>query len=583
MEAGAFRVRAWVASVTALLVVAACGTATPAVRPSPTPAVLNAPIADLFTAASIDQPHAEPVNPSFAFVPSTPQVTAIIVVGRLSRPATLQVTWSSIDGAGVQHTLFTHQIAVTSDVVAWSVGHSPGLLALGTYRIRATLSGSSKSVDWSVIDPANATSAATSSAGPAGSALLVRQFATSRSGSDAVLEAAGSGPPQPGDTGSEPDDMENPAPDQQPSCDVSVTAQSLPFSVRANAWLGKACKPGLVMLANMQGEASQAIVHDPSDSIDTQVDPCGLPGGRSTPGSVVTISAISTKDPTVIDSDTATLMDLNFLGPYLGGHSTPAPGTRVKPGQAINLDVGTVEFPATTGIETFDVSVDGTSIVHVDHGPTPKQCDPEDWTAEDTFTYRVPASPPAVIDVHVVATDRAGRKTVADDLYPTGDQWTGTLTSSTSRFYSGGVYDNPNPCEDTWSGQFYFAVDDHDQVTGSGTINLAFESCSNKVGPNLDSITFSITGTRDATGFSLQLHYKSESPTGPEVGAMAGIGTLFAASLCDQTLPGPVFRLPLSDPQHASQTYSYSGKPLCAGSASDVVTNQAKFSAHLGT
>jgi hypothetical protein len=557
---GRGRLRGPAATAALLLAVAGCGSSV-AAKPSPTPAAVDTPISNLFTAAGIDQAHAQPIRPGFQFLPSEPQVTAIVFVGRLRAPASLSVAWLRLDSAGREHALFTQQILVTSHVVAWSTGRSPGLLAVGAYRIRATLAGQHQSLDWAVVASTQPTPAASSGVPSPRVPTDGPRLVASWIGGDATLDAAGSGPPQSGGSGSVPEGAGQPTPSGK--CIVLASGTSFPFAVEAGARLlntSGGCKPGVVMLANMQGEPAQVVGRDPEWIPGQMVNPCGLAGGRSTPGSVVQITAISTSEPSEIDSADVTLIDWNILGPLAGGPITPAPGTRVKPGQTISGTAVGFEYPPTTGIHTIDVTVDGTSVAHVDNGPTAKECDPLDWSSEAPFTYRVPNNPPGVVHVHEVVTDRAGKKSVVDALYPTGQQWTGTIISTSDRHYFEGGANYT--CTDAWTGTLSFTVDGQNAVTGSGALNLqGVVSCTNPYaepgpkpglpGPS-QAYDFSVSGEKTTGGFNLQFAITSILPLPPPGSIdVAGIQSLLHVSVCPPE-PGPKFSIHFDRPNHAS-------------------------------
>jgi hypothetical protein len=232
--------------------------------------------------------------------------------------------------------------------------------------------------------------------------------------------------------------------------------------------------------------------------------------------------------------------------------------SRRRPGQTISGTVEALELPPTTGIHTIDVSVDGTSVAHVDNGPTAKECDVLDWSTDAAFTYRVPANPPAVVRVHIVVTDRANKKSVLDALYPTGQQWTGTIISTSDRHYFDGGANYL--CSDAWTGTLSFTVDEQNVVTGSGALNLQGAAVCEAPGaaggthglpPEVQTYNFLVSGERTTTGFNLRFNITSILPPRPDSIDVAGIESLFSTSACPPG-PGPKFSIHSDRPNHVS-------------------------------
>src|SRR6267378_4246170 len=117
------------------------------VTPSPSMEV-KSPIIAMVMAASIDD-MGQIVHPGFTFSPNEPQITAIVYVGKIM-DSQLKIIWYSTSENGDEK-LFEHQIKVKSNDRAFSAcKNASGTLALGTYKVVATLEGQTEEMEFDV-------------------------------------------------------------------------------------------------------------------------------------------------------------------------------------------------------------------------------------------------------------------------------------------------------------------------------------------------------------------------------------------------------------------------------------------------
>jgi hypothetical protein len=79
-------------------------------------------------------------------------VVAVALVGRLSGPTPLVMTWSRETPAG-PHVLFSKRIMVTSDGLAYMTAVTAGTIPFGTYQVVASIGNSTRMTSWAVYAP----------------------------------------------------------------------------------------------------------------------------------------------------------------------------------------------------------------------------------------------------------------------------------------------------------------------------------------------------------------------------------------------------------------------------------------------
>jgi hypothetical protein len=142
----------------------------------------------------------------------------------------------------------------------------------------------------------------------------------------------------------------------------------------------------------------------------------------------------------------------------------------------------------------------------------------------------------------------------ANAANPTGQHWTGTITSTSERHYFDGGANYT--CTDAWTGTLSFSVTGQNAVTGSGALNLqGAVSCTNAYalpGPNRPPVQthgFSVSGVKTAAAFTLQFTVTSASP--PHTVDVAGVVSLLAVNQCPLRA-GPKLSIAFDRANHAT-------------------------------
>jgi hypothetical protein len=162
------------------------------------------------------------------------------------------------------------------------------------------------------------------------------------------------------------------------------------------------------------------------------VTPCELPGGSDLPGAKLTISFVSA-NPAARRTETLTLRP-DTEKPTLKTTSTPRKGTKVKPGDQINIrmeaseEYSDVRTNWQSGVKKLQLTDESRSQVVPPYweGAEMRPCAEKQWKQTLEVTYTVPPNPPPVIRLRAVAEDFAGNKDDDVGEFPTGD-WHGTI------------------------------------------------------------------------------------------------------------------------------------------------------------
>jgi hypothetical protein len=266
------------------------------------------------------------------------------------------------------------------------------------------------------------------------------------------------------------------------------------------------CESGDVS-ASAGGAATRLGSINPAPIPVITVTPCSLAGGKDLPGSTVTFST-NAADPQFRGPVAMTLGD-DTTKPELKVHSTPAKGTKVKPGDKIAISAAANESRAggyrswQTGIRSIQVTAlnAGGLIDSKDYGSTPKPCGQKNWNETlQAKPYKVPANPPAVIHLQAVTEDYQGNQGTLSADFPTGDQWTGKI---------GGQEHSPY-CTDTLiSGSLSLTVAKDGAVTGTGHTTTTDATCHYPDGKTASTqggpADMTITGQKTKKAFTLQI------------------------------------------------------------------------------
>jgi hypothetical protein len=552
-----------IAALTMALAACGGGASKPAASTPPKSAVstpVSGPILALVTAASVDAA-GQPSGVSQAFAPSQPQVTALVVLGRLGTATDLAVTWSQVTAQGSQP-LFTQHIAVADLDRAFSTALSRGVLASGIYQVSASIGAVTTSTAWIVTPAATNATLSPSLSTPTGATVptTARAGAPARPANlDAFSEQAGSSAPQPPTSG--PSGAIPPPRSPLVGCTLGSMA-SMNNPDRVSLYMFANCPPpgpGVTYsgsdFAAMQGPLRLlGPLRFGSGWGDTalQVNVCSLPAGSDLPGAVLTYDTVVYKPTPTENLTNHFTLPADDAAPVVTAGSTPPHGTKVQAGQTIRVHITATEptnLGPQEGIHDIDLSGPAGLMDAAVYGNHPTVCDKSRFTKTLTTTYTVPANPPPVIHLSAIAHDFANNEsaTISAD-FPTGDLWTGTIAITTSRAYienAGGQ----NSCHDSWTGKLSFVVGANHKLAGSGALNLTGVSCSFPLPAGTGkTFAFSVSGTQTATGFTLVLAQKGK------VGGIiwAGLNALMTNGACSGAVPGPSIAVPSTGANHAA-------------------------------
>jgi hypothetical protein len=419
----------------------------PFVDPSQASALSPAgPIVGLVFADSID-PKGVPVNPRFTFSPDASQITVGVQVGALaSDPGDLVVAWSQ-ESDTPSAPLFSVHIAVHSGDLAFSTALSQSVLAEGSYLVTATIEGQNQSAQ---VDVAPGPTAEIG-------------FLTASTGTGQPPIQGPTGVDNVPGLGSLIDLVPDP-----PGCvrewrdTLSQTSGTLDASDAPDVWAGfyERCKgstsdsptPIPVQVRATIGGAGRVFQTTIAGGGWITIDPCTLGANASDlPGTNVLVESrwqeggawhVGPAGTAVLTADTA--------APKLHVTTTPAAGTKVKPGDTIEIDAlsneqntqisGTAGFggsfigPWQTGVHDLQITADpGGEVGTPWTNPSnlPQSCGAKTWTHDLQATYTVPQNPPDVIQLCVQTHDYAGNERSLCRSFPTNDKVTITGTIET--------------------------------------------------------------------------------------------------------------------------------------------------------
>jgi hypothetical protein len=144
----------------------------------------------------------------------------------------------------------------------------------------------------------------------------------------------------------------------------------------------------------------------------------------------------------------------------------------------------------------------------------------------------------------------------ANAANPTGQHWTGTITSTSERHYFDGGANYA--CIDAYTGTLSLSVNGPNAVTGSGALNLQGAASCAPLGaaggthglpPETQTYEFSVSGVKTTARFTLQFTITKVSPPGSI--DVAGIKSLLHVGVCPPT-SGPKLSIALDRPNHAT-------------------------------
>lgn len=435
-------------------------------------------------ASSIDD-KGNPVNPRFTFPPAEQQITALVQVGQTE--GALTVTWYQKTDDDKDRKLFEHQIQVKGYDRAFSTGKNPGpMLAAGSYKVVASIFTETKTVEFDIARPK-----ASSQNRPDSANALIEKIAWYDSPQDGTAAPADSGAsgqvPVAGPSGALPkteqsnDTIFSLCDSEGSPCDKDSVADTVgvySFVLRHGGGEVKVydANGGRLIGSYRYANAATAVF---------EVDPCWS-GGSDVPGTKLAFMAVLQGISAVSGEETARNLTISLgddtLAPRVHVISTPARGSRVKPGDKINLKVDASELrsggPWQTGVKMVQVTaLPGGQVGEPwvnSASPLAQKCGQKTWEQNYEATYTVPSNPPPLIKICALAEDYVGNEGSICGDFPTG-QYYGSIDWSTHQTVPSGTQD--------WNGHADLTLneDGHGGLTGTlvgtETQTLAISTC----------------------------------------------------------------------------------------------------------
>ena len=504
-----------------------------ACRKQPAAVEIKGPILAMTTATGYDD-RGRPQNPSFAFAPTEPQLVVIVQIGKLDAGAqatassasfisfetvaaaatepVLNIAWYRLSDKGEQK-LFEHQIPVRAYDHAYSIGKSKGKLRAGGYKVKASLAGETQEIELKVKEAKSETSS-----GALPQARVIKAAVVEGEGN------AGEGdPPADGGSGTIPQQSRAGSGDQNTGttnaapasgrCDAGVDIERLyefraktvpatwlqwcpdstPFSpVNIQAGIGESSPSNIGTL--MPADTGMTVYRMRIASATHRVDPCLLPNGSDLPKTKVVFTGESTDQVKFANSHSVTLGP-DEDEPEISVNSSPAKGTKVKPGDVIKIDATARERPTggtwQTGVQLFQLTGPEGLIKEVeDSSRLPKPCESKSWSKVLAARYTVPPNPPPVIKLCAIAEDYAGNESAKCAEFPTGDVWKGTMRSEVqASFPVGPGYS----CSSVFDTTLELVVNATGEISGHYRTVYASSTC-HRITPHFSFVTGRLKG-----------------------------------------------------------------------------------------
>jgi hypothetical protein len=382
---------------------AGCGGTSPL---PPAGTVVTGPIQLLVTSDSMT-PGGGPVGVTSYYRGDTRKAVAVAVLGKLSGPAELVMTWSRLTAAGPQ-VLFSKDITVSSYGRAYSWAISRGTLPLGNYQVSASVAGVTRTAEWEVFAP-----------------LSKRPADYARTASPVIAGSSGAlaQPPKPAN-----------------ACDRQQVIVSMQTTTKVDVNISAYCPVGGknkatrgALLATMgHGNGTTRLIgtmHLGPGGIITgnfAFNVCSLPGGSDQPRQDIQLTTLVYYLGTSRDFTALYGIPADHSDPIVSIASSVPAGTAVHPGEKIRLKLVANE-PAHLGPQTGirDIRLDGPS------GPGPSVrlkstyypriaagCNTARNHRSMTVTYTVPAVAPKVITLVATASDFPNHTATATVSFP---------------------------------------------------------------------------------------------------------------------------------------------------------------------
>jgi hypothetical protein len=372
----------------------------------------------MVAAPSIDR-EGVPRDPSFSFDPRTPEIAVVVRIGKLDQDPPVDITWYRVGDEGDEE-LFTHTVDVGSFDRAFSIGVNPGTLAVGMYRVTATLDGETTELSFAVGSEED---------GRTGGARTDAEGDPPTSGDNGAIESGADTPRPADDIFLLGPDLSFPWDDRQAGVVEFVTfltGNSRPFQLNAGVD-GATPQPFMDLMSPATG-----------GYFDFFVDPCTIAGGKDLPGT--TIAFTGTIGDVATDRVVEATLGPDTLAPAITATSEPITFSRVAPGDEITFDVAAEELafggPWQTGVRRIELREEGgATFFEQEFGEAPQPCERKSWEQSITATYTVPEDPPPIIEIVASAQDFGSGLAIPVPTIPqesrflfyTGEIWTGTF------------------------------------------------------------------------------------------------------------------------------------------------------------
>jgi hypothetical protein len=480
----------------------------------------------LVTAPGIDV-HGSAVHATSDFAAESPDVVAVVEVGGLpGRSAPLTVSWYQTQANRTERLLFTHRLDVAPGDHAYSVGASTGRLALGLYRVEASLSGKRLEAPFMVYEPldvmvpSSGTPGSGAAATPTTSVVPVQpnlSLPASESGG-VMLTADNSGPPV-GDGGppvSGPNGVippPSPAPASAGGCQLAITGDvSLAVLVDVTSCNGDAIE----VSGDVDGHTKVLGTLNAADAtIPVGGNPCSVDPNLGFDPVPITYTAKVVRGPDLGKSATlsgvSTGQAASAPPKLILSRANPEQSSQVAAGQAILM---VFQAESDSGIESLKVTRDPGGVVVADQrfgqGAAPTRCKPDRNFQYVAATDTVPDNPAPILTYTAVVQDFAGRSQSLTIEYPTEAVWVG-------RAFGPGLHVTPPlHCDTNWNVQpIEVAVSQKNDLSGSAiasTPGLVGCPRADENGLNKGTVSFQVGGTYDGTTF--RLHFQVTGFTG---------------------------------------------------------------------
>ncbi len=385
------------------LACAACGTTS---APAPLGTRTGGPILNVVTSQYLFGNQPRGVSQYFAV--RTRTIYASVLVGDLHGADQAVITWSRLTASGPRK-LFSRVLPITNYGLAYLTAVTPGTIPLGTYQVTASVGGETRSVDWTVFTPSQASAA-------------------SFSRTAAPLRPA---PLRPGPSGSMPQQIPN------VPCTQMDSAVSMPGTTDVRLILSAYCPQDNrngpsrgAVIATMDRAAGEWLVgglhlqHDGMLTGSFSLNLCKLPGGSNEPGSSLFYSSIIYYRGISRNFSGTFVLPPAHLSPVVTISSSVPAGTTVHPGEEIVLHVTAAE-PAALGPELAISSITVTAqpgrvVAARSYHARPSRCDASRLRKMLRVTYTVPAHAAGTLTLSAQSAGPPGPPGSASVSFPVG-------------------------------------------------------------------------------------------------------------------------------------------------------------------